>query len=66
MRIRLLNDDGYMGMGHIKFPVEVDAEIRGDCAIVPERELHKLGCADGFDDPDDPFWPFYGNSWEAV
>jgi len=66
MRIRLLNDAGYMGMEYIEFPVEVEAEVNGPCATVPESEMHRIGCAGAFEDPDDPFWPFYGNSWEAV
>ena len=66
MKIRLLSDDGYMGMDNVKFPVEVDAEVDGICATVPESELHRIGCAEEFEDPDDPFWPFYGSSWEKA
>jgi hypothetical protein len=69
MRIRLLNDGGYAGMERVKFPVEVEAEAEvaeGGSVVVPESEMHRIGCADYFDDPDGPFWPFYGDSWEAV
>ena len=70
MKIRLLNCDGYVGMEYVKFPAEVDAEVvevaGGVLAIVPESEMHRIGCSDAFSDPDDPVWPFCRGSWEAV
>lgn len=67
MKIRLLSNGGYAGMDEVKFPVEVEAEVaeRG-LALVPETEMHRLGRADYFEDPDDPVWPFHQDSWEAA
>lgn len=67
MKIRLLNCDGYAGMDHVGFPVEVDAVVGASgYATVPESELTRIGCSDAFEDLDDPFWPFGPESWEAV
>jgi len=64
MKIRLLNCDGYAGMEHVKFPVEVDAEVApSGTADVPEGELHRIGCSDAFEDP---VWPFSPESWEVI
>ena len=67
MKIRLLNCDGYAGMEHVVFPVEVDAAVdAGGYATVPESELTRIGCSDAFEDLDDPFWPFGPSSWEKA
>ena len=64
MKIRLLNCDGYAGMEHVGFPVEVGAVVdAGGYATVPESELTRIGCSDAFEDP---FWPFSPSSWEKA
>lgn len=49
MKIRLLNDNGYIGMGDVVFPVEVEAEIDGCDAYVPREELYRIGSKPYFD-----------------
>lgn len=48
MKIRLLDCNGYVGMGSVKFPVEVEAEVSGRSAYVPRHELHRIGATRGF------------------
>ena len=45
MKIRLLSDNGYIGMGGVVFPVDVDveAEVDGGNAYVPRTELYRIG-----------------------
>lgn len=64
MRIRLLNDDGYIGMGDVVFPVEVEAEITDGMALVAYDTLVTIG-ADGDSFFDMPHC-FSAGSWEAV
>lgn len=67
MKIRLLGNDGYAGMGGVKFPVEVLARSEGGVRYVHERELMRIGCdMDCFEDVYGPWWPFDPESWEAA
>ena len=49
MKIRLRENPGYCGMGSVKFPVEVEAEVSGSRAYVPKSELYRIGAKRGFD-----------------
>lgn len=68
MKIRLLNDDGYMVLEDVNFPVEVEAEERASGYVyVKTDELVRIGGdSDLLDDPDDQTWPFCPESWEAI
>ncbi|QHJ79732.1 MAG: hypothetical protein [Caudoviricetes sp.] len=47
MKIKLLNDGGYGDMENVKFPVEVEAEIKHGYYNVSKEELYRVGAAGG-------------------
>ena len=67
MRIRLLNDGGFTGLGDVKFPIEVNGNVEDDGDIcVLGRELRNI---DGVDPHHfAAAWPYYwsSDSWEAI
>lgn len=47
IKVRLLNDGGYMCMSEVKFPVDVNVQLKntwGDYVFVPALELERIGC----------------------
>ena len=64
MKIRLLDCNGYVGMGGVKFPVEVEAEVSGPCAYVPRLEMHRIGAKRGFNTL--AAYCFSAESWEQA
>lgn len=65
MKIRLLNSDGYFGMEHVRFPVEVDAVVdAGGKALVSCAELYRIGSKPYFG-PSGAYC-FTSSSWEAA
>lgn len=67
MRIKLLNGEAYSGMECASYPAEVESHLRGECYMVHENELRRIGCdmSNIFDD-EDPFWPFTKNEVEVI
>lgn len=58
MKIRLLNDGGFIGTSNIRFPVEVDAKKASDDWFdVPGSEIIRVGgCAESFHPNHDYIW----------
>lgn len=66
MKIKLLNDGGYAGMGDVKFPVEVEAMKDGELYQVNQDEIIRVGGdSEMFDGFDNPYWPFHKSDVEA-
>lgn len=64
MKIRLLNNPGYLGMEDVVFPVEVEADIADGRAWVTYDTLVAIGADSGsfFEQPHS----FPQESWEAA
>ena len=68
MRIRLLNDGGYVdGFKNVSLPVEVNADMRDTLYYVSETELENVGAnMDKFNDSEGPWWPFTKDEVEVL
>lgn len=47
MKVKLLNDGGYGGMGDVNFPVEVLAQMWPGVVTVAKEELYRVGAESG-------------------
>ena len=69
MKIRLLNDGGYIrAFESVVLPVVVEAELNEfENYDVPESELARIGCdMDLMHDHYDPVWPFSPSEVEVL
>ena len=68
VKVRLLNNGGYMGMDAVKFPAEVNVELKntwGTYALIPELELDRIGCdMDKF--KQNKNWSFLQSDFEII
>ncbi len=68
IRVRLLNDGGYLGMEMVNFPVEVMARSDrwGFIAFICESELKRVGARDFFPSEDDGWAFVFGLQCEVI
>lgn len=66
VKIRLLNDGGYMFLGALSFPVEVNAAKRGHGFNVSVGELKRIGACDEVSVGGKEFWYFSKHECQVV
>lgn len=66
VKIRLLNDAGYMFLGCLSFPVEVNAVRRGNEFSISVGELKRIGACDEASVKGKEFWYFSAHECQVV
>jgi hypothetical protein len=66
VKVILLNNGDFKGLDEVKFPVEVEATLKGRLAEVTGSELHAVGAEHVAFDRDVPYSWFIGTACELV